>query len=135
MIKQSAKSVFKSVSDNLRTEINPIYLTRKVEVKPKYFPYAYMVQIRNSPDKKSQVGNVPYAFKEGFEWQLSSDKDGLSAFDELETIEKNIFETMINLGYEMDFSREVPNLSDPTITRKVIRFIGITNHTDYVYRR
>ena len=135
LFNQSAKSVFKSVSDNLHTEINPIYVTRKVEIAPKYFPYICMTQIMNDPEERNSVGNEPYAYAEGYQVELSSNKEGLSALDELETIERNIFQTMINLGYTLKGSKEVPNLSDPTISRKVMRFIGITNDTEYVYRR
>lgn len=142
MIIQNAKGVFTNVVNNAKAEYQDgyVYFTRKAELIPEKFPYCCMTQIENSGDGKTSIGNKPTLWKQGYEWQLASNKIS-GALDELENIEKIITESMQNMGYEQTFSREILNLADASITRKVIRFngrVGINSNKEnslYIYRR
>ena len=63
-------------------------LREKAELIPEKFPYCCMTQIENSGDGKTSIGNKPTLWKQGYEWQLASNKIS-GALDELENIEKN----------------------------------------------
>lgn len=131
-----AKTVFNMVANKVRAEYHEgyVYLTRKPEWRPEHFPYCYMTQIEKSVDRKTAIGNKPVMWNHGYEWQLASNKEA-GALDELEAIEKIIVDAMLEMGFSVVSVTEVPNLTDPSIARKVLRFTGTVGNNGYIYTR
>ncbi len=65
---------------------------------------------------------------------MASNKE-TGALDELEAIEKIIVDAMLEMGFSVVSVTEVPNLTDPSIARKVLRFTGTVGNNGYIYTR
>lgn len=128
----NANDIFLKVALGVRNVyLNYVFLTRNSYYQPEKYPYCYMTQIQNAPDRKTAIGNEPVLWEQSYEWQLYSNKidDGL---DELESISNIIIKEMIDIGFKLTLNQEIPNLIDEHITKKVLRFTGKVGDK-YVY--
>lgn len=102
---------------------------------PSIFPHTSMYMTENMVYSRSEdSGAIENATEVIFQIDIYSNKSGTRK-SECKKIAEAVDHEMQLLGFVREFMHPIPNLADNTIFRYSLRYRGIVDKNNYVYRR
>lgn len=126
--------VFGLVAKELRSKVNPIYITGVYVKAPPQFPCVTVVEIDNRPVISTQTAeSMENHVSVTFEVNVYSNKtDGKKR--ECKSIIGIIDEILLNLGFNRLMLQPIQNELDATIHRMVARYSGVVSRDKVIFR-
>lgn len=124
--------IFTAVADTLRAEHSGIYVTSEYVPVPARFPAVSIIESDNRVVPRMRTLNIENAASVMYEVNVYSNKaTGKKA--EAKSIAETVDEKFAEMGFTRTMMNQVPNYSDATIYRIVLRYEAIIDKDFWIY--